>query len=203
MSQGIDRPITWRTIFRVGLIWGAEYALLSLIEDAPTAVKVATIVCALSALAALEAETWLNTRHRYAFASAVTVVGLVYLAFVMYGINRVADKVAVREGLKQIYTSSRSLADRDIPRNLTKGTLDEKAVDLFHQDFQAWEKGSANWIEKHLGPAARDKFLDRGSMPALSMWAGTWNSIYDSDRDYLAADRRNLFDIMESKTYGD
>jgi hypothetical protein len=54
MSFKIDAPITWQTVIRIGLGFGAEYALLALIEDAPSALKIATMLCALIALFILE-----------------------------------------------------------------------------------------------------------------------------------------------------
>jgi hypothetical protein len=56
MSSAIDLPITWRSVVRVGLVWMAEYAMLTSIEDANVALKIATIICAVAALATLEFE---------------------------------------------------------------------------------------------------------------------------------------------------
>jgi hypothetical protein len=88
----LDKPISWRTIFRAGFIWGAEYALLSLIEDAPAWLKVATIVCALCALASLEGETWLNHQQKHLFVISFGTVAVVYLVFIGFAINHNAER---------------------------------------------------------------------------------------------------------------
>jgi hypothetical protein len=60
VAGDLDRPITWASVARVALAFAAEYGLLALIEDSPFAVKLATVVCSVAALAALEAREWLG-----------------------------------------------------------------------------------------------------------------------------------------------
>jgi len=64
MSADFSKPITWNSVLRLSLGFGAEYSLLSLIEDAPIALKMATMLCSLGALAALEGRDWLNKKAR-------------------------------------------------------------------------------------------------------------------------------------------
>lgn len=199
----LDKPVTWHSVVRVGLIWGAEYALLSLIEDAPAWFKLATIGASLAALAALEWKTKLDKVWRYSFPVAIIGLLAIYGSCIGYAYNEHLIRVSLREHLLRIYSSSRELSERTIPLDTkTKANLDQPEVTRFRNDFRKWEKNAADWIEKHLGPAAREQFLDRGNMPSLVGWGENFvDSRYDQDRNFLSSDRHNLFLILESRTY--
>jgi hypothetical protein len=108
-GHGLDKPITWSSAVRLGLGYAGEYALLSLIEDAPEALKVATVLCSIGALAALEARDWLEHQRQYSFRATVTSVSVVYLGFVGYAISHSVERHNVRLGLQKIYTDATPL----------------------------------------------------------------------------------------------
>ena len=169
------------------------------------ALKVATVVCAVAGLFVLEAEGWLQKRHRYGFTTIIVIVSAVYLGFVGFAINHAVERAATKAGLKAISSASTPLIDRQIPlapkNNETAPTLNGAAVDQFERDYLDWERTSAAWIREHLGDAAHDHFLDRSNITSFSQWGLVADFKYDHLRNLLSGERRNLISIMESRIY--
>jgi hypothetical protein len=88
MSSVLDQAITWRSVIRIGLIWAAEYAMLSLIEESPPYIKVATMICAIGLLATLEFEQWLRSKKNELFLGSLSMFILVYVSFIGYAIQQ-------------------------------------------------------------------------------------------------------------------
>lgn len=205
----IDRPITWRSIIRVGLIWAAEYAMLSLIEDSPPSLKVATILCALAALAAMEFEPWIESKKKNLSHILIGVAAFVYLVFVAYALNSVAEKREIKRTLQKLYSRSTPITTQSIivhdSEKAQPKTLDQIQVKQEITKFEAWERDTAAWIGEHLGDAARDRFLDRSQATAFPFmgYAPVYDPAYAAMRLQLADERRNLLSILESRIYAE
>jgi hypothetical protein len=78
--MGAETVFTVRNAIRVGLFWASEYALLSLIEEAPRAVKWATLIGPLAALAVMQWEQKLRSWHRDLVGILLTLLTVGYLA---------------------------------------------------------------------------------------------------------------------------
>jgi hypothetical protein len=181
----------------------AEYALLTLIEDANVGLKIATIICAVAALATLEFESWLRSKSNHAFYSAIVLTAVIYAAFIGLAIVQMVYRNATRDGLENRYVSASSLSNRAIVPNAEGNHFDPDFVMTFSNDVENWENDCANWILQRLSPAARERFLDRSGYAPLS-WS---NKAYGNNLDYdhamnrLASDRKNLANILETKAY--
>lgn len=135
MTQLMDAPITWRSFFRATLIFAAEYAMLALIEEAPSFLKVSTIICALALLAALELEDWLQRVRPNAFRSAILLSVTLYSGCIMYALLMLANKTYVKEHLGELYTQGMSVGVRE---ELTvKDDVSEKQIDDLSQSAHA------------------------------------------------------------------
>ncbi len=202
MSSDLSKPVTWLSVMRVGLLWGAEYGVLSLIEDSTFAVKAATIFCAISALAALEFRSWLDTRRKNTFLGSIALVSLVWTYFILGGINNHFQDERVRRNLRNLYLMSsafivkaRAISDVDSPSpNMVadKQELKRKIVD--------WENRTSQWIETNIGPVERERFLDDTFMPNLA-WSNDNDQKFSALVDRLVAERRNLAELTNSPTY--
>jgi hypothetical protein len=206
MSSGLDKAITWRDAIEIGLLFGGEYAMLALIENAPKSLQAATMVCAIATLVAMRAEDKIRGFHPRLFRNVLILLGVVYLGFVAYAINYVIDQQVTRNGLKTIYTSATPLIDRHISlgkpaQGQPANALDQAEVDQFAEDYFKWENSSAQWIKDHLGDAAHDHFLDRSNTTTFIQWGDVYDPKYDHIRNLLSGQRRNLIAIMESKVY--
>ena len=207
MSADLDKPLTWNSVGRLALVAAAEYGMLSLIEDAPFAVKIATVICAAGALATLEMRAALNKRSAHLFALSMSVIGAIYLGFLGYAVAHSLNKIAARHGLEQIYVSGAKLMNRNLPVSAAGNSLSRDEVSKFGSDVDEWSKESAQWIEDHLNAAARERFLDISGMPSLS-WSvkgPNGGNVYDADfseaMNRLATERKNLTIIMETSAY--
>ena len=109
MAVTIDTPITWRTVVRVGLVWAAEYAMLALIEDAPTFMKVATVLCSLSILFVLESQSLFTALPARAYKNAILTSLLLYTACVVYAIHIVERKEFIKDELAKLYTEGMNI----------------------------------------------------------------------------------------------
>ena len=99
MASDLDKPLTWNSVGRLALVAAAEYGMLSLIEDAPFTVKVATVICSVGALAVLETRAALNKRKAHLFALSLSVIGAIYLGFLGYAAAHAAEKQRIEAGL--------------------------------------------------------------------------------------------------------
>jgi hypothetical protein len=202
VAVDLNRPITWASIARIGLFFGAEYGVLALIEDAPFAVKIATVVCSLAALAALEARDWLNRTRTHLFPASMIVLGAVYLGFVGYAAVHAAEQLATRRGLERIYVESGHFYERQLPLKPNSNACAEEGVQKFDDDVASWEKDSASWIAEHMGEAARDRFLDQSDALDINYGAcGGGYRPFNQVMNRLRRDRKNLSVIIESKAY--
>jgi hypothetical protein len=209
MSEAIslDIPVTWRSVIRIGLLWGAEYAVLSLIEDAPIALKLATVFCALGALVILELETRLAQvsvqirRIRISrFQIAISVIGLIYAGFIVYAVAHAAERQRIMNGLQKIYITSGSLLNREIIGVTNLEAPDDNALSQYEKDFAEWQNRSQEWIGENVGEAAKERFLDRSLISYLG-YGARYNERYSTIRNRLREERNNLHAILESRIY--
>jgi hypothetical protein len=192
-------PITWATVARIGLLWGAEYGMLALIEDAPASVKIATIICALGALATLESREWLRQKRQGLFLSVLCGLGIIYLGFLGYAVFHSMERIWARDGLEKIYVASGKLIERDLPIAASSTLFEELAVRDFSNDVSNWEKTSSAWIARHLGETGRDRFTDPSGFPSF-----TWDHAtpeFNTAMNRLTRDRKNLSIMIESGSY--
>ena len=68
------------SIIIIALGWAAEYAFLSLIEDAPEIIKIGTLVCAVLALFAMQVRTWLSVMHKLMYPLVLITIFVIYCA---------------------------------------------------------------------------------------------------------------------------
>jgi hypothetical protein len=205
MSDWANAPITWKTAVRLALGFAGEYALLALIEDAPAALKVATVLCAAGALAAMESQDWLNKRRHNLFAQIIGTIATIYLMAIAYGIVHYLEKLSVRHGLEARYIESSELVGRELTvTDPQYGIPDQAAVDRLEADAKAWERETAAWIESHIGPAARERFLDAGSKTAWMWGKGpSYDIRYSNILNTISGKRKNLTVLLETNAYGD
>ena len=199
MDLDFDKPITWGTVARVALVWAAEYGMLALIEDAPAVVKVATVICAVGALAALEARDWLRQRQRHLFSYSIGLITVLYAGFLGYATIHAFNKWSTRRGLEAIYVTSGKISPRTMQLDGTTKLFTSKSVAQFSRDVEEWENKSSNWITGHLGEAAYDRFLDASGFTSFSWDHGTPE--YNAAMNRLGRDRKNLSIIIESGAY--
>jgi hypothetical protein len=162
MSALLDHPLTIRSLIRIGLAFAAEYALLALIEDAPAALKIATVICAIGALLALETEAQLKTWWRYSPGVIISALALIYAGFVGYGIQQHFHGEGIKAGLKDKYFASAELAHVYIVVD-ANGAPDKGALEQRTEGAVKWEVDTEQWIEANIGKAARERFLDSGA----------------------------------------
>jgi hypothetical protein len=198
MSASLDSPITWSTAVRIGLGWAGEYALLSLIEDAPEALKVATVVCAVGALAALESREWLQ-KNQYRFSGIMIAFAMIYCGFILYAIVHVVDIANKQATLRAFYIEGNEIAIRVEPaRKNAPELFDENAIKSWRSDSVKWENATAEWIGANIGPTARVRFLDMSALPNLC-WSPKQDACDNASRflNHTEAELRNLSVIME------
>ncbi len=200
-----DKPITWGTFTRFALVGAAEYAMLALIEDAPTAVRVATILCALAALGVLEGARWLRGIHRYLFDISIILILMIYLGFIGYAIHHASERKRIMAGLQDIYISSGKLVNREIfGITSLSNNFDKADVERYKVDFNRWENASRQWIKQNISEAAEERFLDRSNVSYFNYGNRVSDAPeYSEVRNRLQEERRNLSTIMESKIYVD
>jgi hypothetical protein len=184
-----------------GVLAAAEYAMMALIE-APVALKVATVLCAIAALVGLESDRWLRRRGRYAFAGYMAIIAVVYLYFVVHAMDHATDVARIKAGLRELYASSAALSERDIPINSDNATLDQDAVAGWINDFKAWEHTTADKMEIYLGPVARARFLTWGTTLPPN-WGAKYDWNYSIFRWQFESERKNLRELVENRVYDD
>ena len=148
-----DSPITWRSLTRIGLGFAGEYSLLALIEDAPAALKVGTVMCAVAALFVLETEGWLQKKHRYLFTGMISVVTSIYLGFIGYALNHIRQEANVNKHLEELYRDGLTLQQQPFAAKMTD------------QDARNWQANVARWasdteiyLDRNIGIFAKAKF---------------------------------------------
>src|SRR5690348_4920667 len=99
----LDSPITWRSLARIGLGFAGEYALLALIEDAPAALKIGTVLCAVAALFVLETEGRLRKTSSYLFLGSIVIVASIYLGFIGYALDHIHQEAVIDRRLSALY----------------------------------------------------------------------------------------------------
>jgi hypothetical protein len=149
---------------RIGLGFAGEYALLSLIEDAPEALKVATVICAVGALIALETELWL--RKRNAFIPLISALSVIYASFVSYAIYETIHRNAVLQHLQEACVQSGTLLYYPAETMLKPdGGVDQSALREYSIRAQKWAKETSDWIDNNIGIGAKERFLDYADIP--------------------------------------
>jgi hypothetical protein len=208
-GHGLETPITWLSAVRLGLGYAGEYALLSLIEDAPEALKVATVLCSIGALAALECRVWLEGKRKHLFQATIAAVSVIYLGFVGYAIIHVMGIQAKEAKLRELYVASGPIIDRTIPTagDVNNVKYDSNAVRQFIDDGLKWEKQTEEWLLDNMGPAARERFVDISAIGfnCIGQLKGAYvcDGEYDRTKNRLIAEKKNLSSIMESSAYHD
>lgn len=203
MSVQLDRPITWASVARVALAAAAEYGMLSLIEDAPFAVKLATVLCSVAALAALESRDWLESLRARLFATAMIALGAIYLGFLGYAVNYYLDKAAIRHGLEARYAAASEFVSRQIPATNNAGSLDQPSVNRLAIDIRSWETETSAWLGNNMGEAARARFLDPASRTTWLWGPGpSYEERYSNLMNRVSGERKNLAVIIETGAYG-
>ena len=152
----------WQTALRVAVLFLAEAGLIALIKDAAISVLIATVVCALIVLGLLEGEPKLRRLHRSAFTVTILLVSAIYLYFVGYAIVHAMERDRANQELVRIYTSMSPYfrTAGELNNATVKDAKYSAAVAQYQQDFEDWQKKTADWLEENLSPAAKQQFFD-------------------------------------------
>jgi hypothetical protein len=195
----LDSPVTWRSVALIGLGFAGEYALLALIEDAPEALKVATMMCAVAAIFILGTENRFHRQHRYLFIASILAVTAIYMGFVVYAIKHEITKGQHLSRLEDIYSDVEKLIGGAIP-NLEKPEMSDTAIDKLEFKSSAWERATAEWLDNNLGHGARARFFERSRMPTYC-WDSKCSRRYASIMNRLLNEQNNISIIRESGIY--
>lgn len=206
-GPGLDKAITWRSVARIGLGFAGEYALLALIEDAPAALKIATVICAVAGLFILETESWFHRQHKRLFISTIGIVVFVYLAFVAYAADHALRKQQRQEALRNFYVIGSAFKGRELAiEGQNGGTYKKEDVSKLENDVLNWRNQTSDWLEVNYDAAARVRFLEVGNISNLC-WGPKWREYmcdpaYGGVMNRLTNDLRNISAILESGAYG-
>lgn len=196
-----------RAVVRIALVWAAEYAMLSLIEDAPETVKVATLVCAVLALVIMQFEAWLRTVRKNAFRNALTAVAFVYAGFIAFAVQHVSHESWVKAQTNNWYVKGRLIQKSVIPIDGTTNKPSQEAISAMGDNLHKWEDDVSAWLAANLGDAAEAKFLDHNNCLFMN-WSISYRDAHAFDQKYdivmnqLGCDERNLATIIETHAYG-
>jgi hypothetical protein len=170
--NAITVTFNWKAVFRLGLIWAAEYTMLALIEDSPELLKAATLICAVAGLAILQFEEKIREYNPRVFLGLIGIVAAIYLGFITYAVKRVVDREAVHDQLVNIYVSAGTLMDRTLPimAGSNGGSYDDGAETHLALDADRWRRATAEWLSTNLEPAARERFLEVDNLPPNLCW---------------------------------
>jgi hypothetical protein len=176
------------------LIFGThKYALLALIEDAPVALKVATVVCGAGTLFVLETEQWFRQQQKHAFAITTGILVVIYLGFVAYAINHARQEIAIDQNLDQIYGASNPLQDRPFAGGMSATEQKE-----WENQIVIWRDTTAVYLQDNLGSFAHDRFINtRGS---ISLNYGSASQEVNLQINLLTWLRKNLETIIDVRT---
>lgn len=199
MSSPAQSIVTLRSVFRAGLIWGAEYAMLSLIEDSSVTIRVATGVIAGLGLLTLEGEAWLRRQHKHLFWSAILVLVVVWLGFFGWAVKQAHDEVLVGRYLDQSYADSGVLWDRKFPFNSQTKQFDEAALQQWQRDIEKWRDTTANYIRENIDEYTKERFLNTIGMQSYNFTPNNMqtNDTLDNAANTLDKLRKNLAAIRD------
>jgi hypothetical protein len=158
----LDSPITWRSLARIGLGFAGEYALLALIEEAPAALKIATVICAVAGLFILETESRL--RKRRAFVGAIVAVCVIYFGFIGYAVNHVYQETAIEKRLHQLSVQGITFQTNPFPNR----TPSMEELQQWADSIDVWKNTTATYLQDNLGDYERERFLNIRGMPMFS-----------------------------------
>lgn len=151
----LDSPITWVSAIRLGLFWGGEYALLSLIEDAPEALKVATVLCSIGALASLEGRSWLNKRRANLFVIIIASISTIYGSFVIYAFAHAYHQSVISSNLDRLYNTGTEIVERPFFKRLTSDKAPE-----WQKDGEGWVEETKAFLDAEIGGIASARFVN-------------------------------------------
>jgi hypothetical protein len=107
--------------------------------------------------------------------------------------NAASDKrAAIRTNLQQFYVDAGPIISRPLPKDISKEDFDK-----FVAEADQWVNETAMWIEENLGVAARERFLDRTGMLAMTDPSAA-NAVHNNVRQNLTRMRQNLQVLIEN-----
>lgn len=186
-----------------GLGWAVEFAVLELIADSSTTLKIATAIIGTLAIATIVFRFWLNQSRM--FWTLLSALSIIYCCFLTYAIVQAFQRDARRHHLAEMYVAAGPILEREIqivgPANALK--YDEVAIKKFQTDAKNWETSTQNWLLANLGSAARGRFLDMSNVQTIC-WGPVvaCDNRYDISKNILNAEKKNLSAIMETTAYG-
>jgi hypothetical protein len=190
----LDRPIqfTWRSTIRVGLGVAAEYGMLALIEDAPEAVKVATVLCALAGLGTLEFEARIRKYSRKLFIGLITLVAAIYVCFLIYAVAHTMRENAIKAHIDELYNESIPITSEANQFIATSGYSNE-AIKTWEGHIQAWRNETETYLNDNIGPIYAYRFANTLGQPSFSY--GIANQEVNNQLNFILAMQRNLIAI--------
>jgi hypothetical protein len=103
-----------------------------------------------------------------------------------------ARRKQIVEQLQKFYIQAGSLFGQSIK--------DQSTFDTFKPMVDLWANDASNWIERNMGPAAKERFLDPGTGSSLS-WNKAFNAEHNNYLNFLTYTRKNLSTLIETNAW--
>jgi hypothetical protein len=100
-----------------------------------------------------------------------------------------------REALQRFYVEVGPIINRQLPKDIS-----EEDFANYVLEADKWVTSTASWINENMGVAARERFLDRTGMNAVSFTAAV-NNQHNSILTNLTRLRQNLSLLIESSAW--
>ena len=200
--------IMWTVVgVMVPLLLGSAWAMIGLSPPefwiARFAIMAAAIILSIASIYWIANIQW-PTGPRLLIGAALGIAALIGFSECLRFVNNretlliaeksaVTDKrAAIRTQLQQFYVEAGPLIQRQLPKDISKEDFDKYVAEA-----DAWVNTTATWIDKNLGVAARERFLDRTGMMAMSDPSAV-NPVHNNIRQNLTRMRQNLQVLIET-----
>jgi hypothetical protein len=200
--------IMWTIVgVMVPLLLGSAWAMIGLSPPefwiARGSVLAAALIFSIASIYWISALHWPNG-PRLLIAAALGIAALIGFSECLRFINSretlflaqqnaASDKrAAIRAKLQQFYVDGGPIINRHLPKDISKEDFDKYVAEA-----NQWVNDTANWIGENLGIAARERFLDRTGMLAMTDPSAV-NETHHAVRQNLTRMRQNLQVLIES-----
>jgi hypothetical protein len=190
--MAFDKPITWMSATRLGLGFAGEYSLLSLIEDSPESLKIATMVCSFGVLAALEGREWLNSKRPHLFRISIVFFSAIYSIFIFYAIAHSWHQSVISAKLDDLYNRG------------TEFQRDRFFNRLTDADFPSWSNEASNWLSEtgdylktQIGGITYSKFMN--TVGSIQVGYSQIPSAYVLPLNNIVPKLKNLESLIEQR----
>jgi hypothetical protein len=185
-------PITWMSAVRLALGFAGEYSLISLIQDAPEALKIATLLCSIGILIALETRYWLNERGKHLFSTTILALSIIYAGFVVYALMHSYNQSVISARLDELYKKGSYLVEKPFVEHLLSNYAPTWEVQV-----SGWIGETKAYLEDNVGGISSAKFMNTIGYQTLN-----YNGIpteFDNGVNNLVPFLKNLAEIIAQK----